>query len=154
MIGSQPKGLETETLSIQMKHATSGTKDSVTLETIATDSINVSGVEENIPIMHVMHVMDPISGLTSHQLVTPQSLQINLTNVLPHLFTTISPLHRPTWAKFMELHPNRQFAEDIMTFIDYGVPIYFSGPNLDQVFKNWNYGKKYSKAVSEILCLK
>lgn len=47
----------------------------------------------------------------------------------------------------MEMHHDRKFAAEIMQYIDYGVPTFFEGPNLNQVYKNWKSSKVLSADV-------
>ena len=48
-------------------------------------------------------------------------------------------------------HPDRKFANDIMTYIDKGVPTFFHGPSLAHVYKNWKSCRDLSREVSEII---
>ena len=49
----------------------------------------------------------------------------------------------------MQHHPDKKFATDIINFIDYGVPIYYNGPGLPNVYKNWNSCIKLSAEVTK-----
>jgi hypothetical protein len=49
----------------------------------------------------------------------------------------VTNLNRDVWEVKLRTHPNRQFADDILSYIDHGVPLMFDGPILNQVFPNW-----------------
>ena len=41
------------------------------------------------------------------------------------------------WAHKLSYHPDKEFAAAIIKFIDFGVPLMYNGPCLNQVFPNW-----------------
>ena len=47
----------------------------------------------------------------------------------------------------MSVHPNQEFARQIMQHIDNGVPIYYDGPDYCRIYKNWLSCKKLSNDV-------
>ena len=47
----------------------------------------------------------------------------------------------------MATHPDIEYARSVMHYIDFGVPIYFKGPSLNHVKKNWNSCIDLSVAV-------
>jgi hypothetical protein len=62
--------------------------------------------------------------------------------VSPHLEPQIpkevvSYLHRDVWAHKLSFHPDKTFADEIINYIDYGTPLLYEGPVLDQEFPNW-----------------
>jgi hypothetical protein len=62
---------------------------------------------------------------------TPPPGKINI----PSKVTTT--LNRDAWVKGLENHPDRDFAEKIINYIDFGVPLLYEGPVLNQTFPNW-----------------
>ena len=49
----------------------------------------------------------------------------------------VTRLKREVWASRLSSHPDKDFAAEILQFIDFGVPLMYDGPILNQVFPNW-----------------
>jgi hypothetical protein len=63
----------------------------------------------------------------------------------------VTRMHRDVWEYKLRSHPDREFADEIISFIDYGVPIYYDGPILNQQFPNWGSCDLLRKEVKSSL---
>lgn len=65
--------------------------------------------------------------------------------------TIISKLNRDAWAKGLQNHPDPSFTAEIIEYLDYGVPLMYEGPLLNQIYPNWNSVAAHREEVKEIL---
>jgi hypothetical protein len=49
----------------------------------------------------------------------------------------VSRLNKVAWVEGLASHPDRNFADELVEYIEYGVPLLFDGPQLNQVYPNW-----------------
>ena len=49
----------------------------------------------------------------------------------------MSLLNREEWVNGLSTHPDREFVSTLISYIDFGVPLLFEGPDLNQTFPNW-----------------
>ena len=141
----QPQG---PNLDIQVL-ASTGTAETACSRTAVSECTPAMAVADATRATGVMHVLHQDTGETWN--IKPQERHNLLTPMPPHFLTTVSPLNRAVWATHMAMHPDRLFATEIMTWIDLGVPTFYNGPAISQVYKNWNSCKQYSKEVSRII---
>jgi hypothetical protein len=88
-----------------------------------------------------------VSDCMSANSVGDQIHGINVTGVIRHLQPSQPQLHRQEWAHHMAQHPDRQFAEMILEYIDSGVPIFYEGPDYQRVCPNWGSTKVFKDDV-------
>lgn len=60
-------------------------------------------------------------------------------------------LNRPAWAANLQFHPDQNFANTLLDYIDNGVPIGYSGKPISYVYPNWKSCLTYSDAVKKTL---
>jgi hypothetical protein len=72
-------------------------------------------------------------------------------SVTPHRISTTSHLNRAAWARLMCYHPDKQFSDMILKYIDEGVPIFYEGPNVSRICKNWNSSIDFKDHVNKTI---
>ena len=80
----------------------------------------------------------------------PSGAQSNLNPSVQPFGSTTSLLNRAIWQAHMEMHPDWNLGKKLLN-IYMGVPTYFEGPCLSQVYKKWNSCRAYSKEVRSII---
>ena len=111
------------------KYAITGTPAGVTTQGVpGVTSVNVAEVA--IPCLGVQIAT---SAHKNSQLLYKETS--NNTPV-PHRVTTL--FRRDAWVEGLTEHPNREFADKLIKYIDEGVPLLYEGPLLDQTFPNWD----------------
>jgi hypothetical protein len=75
------------------------------------------------------------TAITAHQ-NNPLLHQVTSNNIpVPHRVTT--RFRRDAWVEGLSSHPDRDFADTLIRYIDEGVPLLYEGPVLNQTFPNW-----------------
>ena len=59
----------------------------------------------------------------------------------------LSPLHEEAWKYYLAFHPDEQFAETLLDYIQNGVPIDYQGPNAYREHPNWPSTSKFAAEV-------
>ena len=72
---------------------------------------------------------------TAHQ--NNQLLFKETSNSIPVPHRVVTQFRRDAWVEGLSSHPNRDFADTLVKYIDEGVPLLYDGPLLDQTFPNW-----------------
>lgn len=134
-----------DSTTMQKSHVPIGIEETVSLDPLVLEDTAVTPVVDHTLDINVLIALYPPTGASYSLWFQGSPPPLNL--IKDSLFT-ISPLHRQIWAHYMANHPNREFANEIMDYIDFGASTYFEGPMLNQVFKNWKSSKKLSKDVS------
>jgi hypothetical protein len=49
----------------------------------------------------------------------------------------VTILNQDEWLKGLTDHPDKDFVKNLIEYIDFGVPLLFEGPVLNQTFPNW-----------------
>ena len=70
----------------------------------------------------------------------------------PHLITATSNLNRAAWARLLAYHPDREFSDLILKYIEKGVPIMYNVPEFERTCDNWNSTLKYKTRVFDTIC--
>ena len=82
-----------------------------------------------------IHCLGAPTAITAHQ-NNPLLHQVTSNNVpVPHRVTT--RFRRDAWVEGLSSHPDRDFADTLIRYIDEGVPLLYEGPLLNQTFPNW-----------------
>jgi hypothetical protein len=50
---------------------------------------------------------------------------------------TMSPFKLPVWKSYLANHPDEQFANRLIDYIEHGVPIGYTGPHVSRIHTNW-----------------
>jgi hypothetical protein len=63
----------------------------------------------------------------------------------------VSRLTRTAWVDGLSSHPDKDFAAELIHYIDTGVPLLFNGPKLNQIYPNWGSCDTLRKEVKSSL---
>jgi hypothetical protein len=109
------------------KFVSHGTREDVTVRNVK-DSTFVKGVGDPTPYSVV--------GAATVSQNTCQHQHLPLPpEVVPK--EVVTSLHKDVWRRKLSSHPDRVFADEILDFIENGVPLYYDGPLLNQQYPNW-----------------
>jgi hypothetical protein len=84
----------------------------------ANDCTSVSGVADQIPCHDARDAIRPDKRLIQEPRV-------------------ITQFNRDEWAKRLQFHHDQLFANELLSYIDNGVPLLYDGPLLQHVYPNW-----------------
>ena len=70
---------------------------------------------------------------------------------LPNVIRAKSPLKLSVWRKYLRDHPSEQFAQKLLQFIEFGVPIGYKGPDYSRICPNWPSSRALANQVQESL---
>jgi hypothetical protein len=91
------------------------------------------GAATTIPVIDGMCVSDV--GVRTHCPDAPSVIHPSVTPIVEPAVTT--RLNKAVWAKKLQDHPDQSFANQLLQYIDTGVPLLYKGPILKQIFPNW-----------------
>jgi hypothetical protein len=68
------------------------------------------------------------------------------------MLTARTHLKRAQWALHMAAHPDSQFRDTLLSYIDHGAPIFYNGPEHFRICKNWNSTLTFKAHVESTIC--
>jgi hypothetical protein len=99
----------------------------------ASDFTSAKGAAAQIPL-------STASGVTQHNRYhhdqEPNSSR-PFSRTSAYLPRVVTRLRRAAWVEGLADHPDQNFANKLIEYIDNGVPLLYEGPDLNQNFPNW-----------------
>ena len=108
--------------------ASPGTRDAViTMPVIDSTFVRVVEDQNQFPDVQIVQEIVPCQQVPP---VLCQAVRIPA--------TIVTKMHKDVWALKLQDHPDQEFAKDIVSYLENGVPLLYDGPILNQCYPNWN----------------